>query len=95
MYYTFPPADNCMLLIYKTIMSCLSFPGSLYSISVTRTAGNFAWEFVRSKISVIVSGRVCNVHPRVSGTTMEVWIQKTELKLTYLLQKNMLLSSAV
>lgn len=26
----------------------------------TRSAGNFAWDFVCSKISVIVSGRVCN-----------------------------------
>lgn len=39
------------------------FTGLSHCSSVTRTAGNFAWEFLCSKISVIVSGRVCNVYP--------------------------------
>lgn len=46
-----------------------------YSISVTHSAGNFAWEFVCSKISVIVSGRVCNVHPRPNRcATVGLWM---------------------
>lgn len=67
-------AQLSFILLVITLVS-FSQRGLSRSVSVAHTAGNFAWEFLFSKISVIVSGRVCNMHPRPKrGATVEVWM---------------------
>lgn len=64
----------CILLLLTSsdVTSMLSFCRTdLLTVGLfflcTRTAGNFAWDLMCSKCSVIVSGRVCNGAARGSS----------------------------